>query len=438
MTSNGWGQDPYHSVVQIEAEGARRGIGVVLLQPDHVVTALHVVAGIPDIRVYSKYRGRSVPANIVRVHKESDLALLTLSTPLNLPPLQFTTTPPNAVGEYLIYGYTATPEVIEMKMGLASRTFQLTSIIAPTTPQYNWLVNHGFPSPNATIIRLTDPIRHGDSGSPITDVQGNLVGIADGGLKQGTQRMNWGISAAAYIEKLWNSTEPINVPRSKLPFLKNARSDNTLFTEVGQLAIYKIFSETLSEISSTALPEDWDAVNHYREMGFESSNRDILNALVDVYEDYNSGASMAIPHGLDFDYDQANGWLETWTPNGNVEMNILIKQARSWEEAIDRAIEFQDYLLHEGNWHPSPTYTPPPPIQIPEEHFYAQSMNRVQYDVDGRIISDFTAEILIDDTYVMATSVKVLDIPLANANQIDWYYCYLMEACLVLGGFAID
>ena len=430
------GQSEHSSVVQIEVYGAKRGIGVVVNKPDHVVTALHVVAGVPNISVYSKAHERTVPAKIIRVHRESDLALLKLNTPLNLPPIKISSENPKSAGKYFIYSYNRTPDVIDFPMRLASRFFPLSSIIAPTTPQYQWLINHGFPLPQAQIIRLADPIRHGDSGSPIVDTNGNLIGIADGGLKQGTQRLNWGISAAHYINALWNSKEDVNVPKSTLPFLKNARFENELFLEENDLEIYKIFSESLGEIYQTALFEDRSLVDTYRGYALDLSQKDIFDLVVDVYEDYSSGATMAVPQGLSFEYDQESGMLTAWTENKNVEMNILVKKAQSWEDANIRIDEFEEILFEDDDWEEISNPDNPPDYDE-EERFYSNSISAYTVNDFGEKTGSFFAEILVDDAFVMASSVKVYDIALANENKIDWYYCYALEACLVLGGFAI-
>ena len=84
-------QMKWESVVQIREGNSSKtkGICFVAIKPDQIVTALHVVAGVKDIQVYSKARGRMVPASIIAVHKRSDLALLQLDEALNLPFVEF-------------------------------------------------------------------------------------------------------------------------------------------------------------------------------------------------------------------------------------------------------------------------------------------------------------------------------------------------------------
>lgn len=426
----------WESVVQIREGIKTKGIGVVALQPDHILTALHVVAGMEDINVYSKARGRMVPATIIAVHKESDLALLKLNEALNLPAVKISNETPDARRDYFISGYDKTPNIRESKMDLSTNFFPLTSIIEPTSNQYQWLINNGFPLPTAQIIRLDDPIQHGDSGSPILNEKGELVGIADGGLLKGVQRMNWGISAKAHIRDLVESKEDVKVKPSRLPFLKSARSENQVFETISDdLDLYYIFSDYLSNIYETAFPKDQSAISAYRKNALELSRKDILQLGIDVYEDYNTGATIAIPRGLDFEYNAERGLLTAWTQNGNVEMNILIKEANSFYDALDRIDNFQEDLFFGSQWdyRTEGNYV----TDVSQDEFYAKSLNCTRYDDYGQEVSSLIAEITIDGPYVLATSVTVYDTMRAYSNTMDWYYTYAMEACLVLCGFPI-
>jgi Trypsin-like peptidase domain len=432
-------QMKWESVVQIREGNSNktRGIGVVALKSDQILTALHVVAGLNNIQVYSKARGRMVSASIIAVHRKSDLALLQLNEPLNLPYVEISDETPDARRDYFIAGYDKIPNVKESKMDLATNFHKLTAIIEPTSTQYQWLINNGFPLPDAQIIRLDDPIQHGDSGSPILNGQGQLVGIADGGLLKGTQRMNWGISAKAHINELLNSGEDRNVGPSRLPFLKSARSENVAFdTGSADLDLYHIFSDYLSNIYETAFKNDQMAMNAYRKDALELSGKDFFNLEVDVYEDYKTGATITIPKGLDFEYNSDRGLLTAWTKNGNVEMNILVKEANSFNNALDRIDNFQNDLFFGGQWY----YRENGNLVTDEsnEELYLKSLNCTRYNADGQEVSSLIAEITIDGRYVLATSVTVYNTGAAYDNPMDWYYTYAMEACLVLSGFAIN
>lgn len=432
-------QMKWESVVQIREGNSNktRGVGVVALKPDQILTALHVVAGLNNIQVYSKARGRMVPATIIAVHKKSDLALLQLNQPLNLPFVEISDETPDARRDYFISGYDKIPNVKESKMDLATNFHQLTAIIEPTSTQYQWLLNNGFPLPDAQIIRLDDPIQHGDSGSPILNEQGQLVGIADGGLLKGTQRMNWGISAKAHINELLNSEEDRNVGPSRLPFLKSARSENVAFdTGSADLDLYHIFSDYLGNIYETAFKNDQRAMIDYQKEAWDLSGKDFFNLEVNVYEDYKTGATIAIPKGLDFEYNADRGLLTVWTKNGNVEMNILIKEANSFDNALDRIDNFQNDLFFGAQWF----YREEGNLVTDESNkeLYLKSLNCTRYDADDQEVSSLIAEIMIDGPYVLATSVTVYNTSQAYKNPMDWYYTYAMEACLVLSGFPIN
>ncbi len=424
------------SIVQIEVKGKKRGIGVVAIKKDHVLTALHVVAGQKNIGVYSKAKGRLVGATIVKVHKESDLALLRLDEPLGLPAVPLSGETPDAGRKYFISGYTNRPDILEGPMGLFTNFHPLTTIIESGSPQYKWLYDNGYPLPTAQIIRLGDPIQHGDSGSPIYNANGELVGIADGGLKKGVQRMNWAISTRAHLQQLIDSKEDVNVPVSTLGFLKNARSDNQSFdTASSDLDMYYIFSELLSDIYVSAFPEDQDAIKTYRNYAADLSGYDIYGHQVDVYEDYATGATVAIPNGLRFEYDAANGLLRAWSPSGNVEMNILIKKAVSFDAAVSRVDDFQKELFMYETWYDREDGNLVTDRSY--EELYIESINCAKLDESDKETGSLIAEILIDGPYVLATSVTVHDLKAADSNTQDWYFTYLMEACLVLCGFPI-
>ncbi|WP_421763956.1 S1 family peptidase [Ekhidna sp.] len=421
------------SVIQIEVDGTPRGVGVVVGGKDQVVTALHVVAGLPNISVYSKYLGKAVGAEIVKVHKESDLALLELKSPLNLPYVGLSSQTPRSDLNYYIYGYTATPEIIDLPMGLASNFFKLTSIIAPGTTPYNLLLSNQYPQPQATIVRLGDPIKHGDSGSPILDADGRLIAIADGGLRQGVQRLNWGISAQ-YVNSLFSSKESIALGRSRAPFLKNARAENKIIGNGNHdQEIHYIFSDYLKNIYKTALSNHQEIIDQYRQYGKNASGQDIFEIMVDVYEDYYSGATFAIPREMPFDYDPDDGFLTAYSPSENVTLDILVDHDDSFEGAIDSKVYFFETIKEDMTWYLRKTgnYT------SRDYNYYQEDFNLTRFDEYQDEISSMIGKILVEDNFIMASAVTVYDLEYANDEAMDWYYTYAAEACLVLSGFAL-
>lgn len=321
-------------------------------------------------------------------------------------------------------------------MDLSTNFHKLTAIIEPTSTQYQWLLDNGFPLPSAQIIRLDDPIQHGDSGSPILNEQGLLVGIADGGLLKGVQRMNWGISAKAHISDLVNSQEDVKVNPSRLPFLKSARSENVAFdTGAADLDLYHIFTESMGGIYETAYYEDQKLMQIYRGYASNLSGYDIFGHQIEVFEDYATGATIAIPNGLRFEYDADNGLLRAWSPSGNVEMNILIKRASSFQDAVAHVDDFKNELFMFQKW-----FDRPEGNKVTDESnrkLFIESINCAQLDESRNEKASLIAEILIEGPYVLATSVTVNNLSAADNNKDDWYYTYAMEACLVLCGFPI-
>ena len=173
----------------------------------------------------------------------------------------------------------------------------------------------------------------------------------------------------------------------------------------------------------------------YQKYADSLHHKDIFQMPVDVFEDYATGATIAIPKGLKFQYDADKGLLRAWSPSGNVEMNILIKKAASFGTAVDRVDDFKKTLFMWEEWYDriggnevtNRSY----------EELYIESINCAQLDANNYETASLIAEIVIDGPYVLATSVTVKDLATAYVNTEDWFYTYAMEACLVLCGFPI-
>src|SRR5690606_27943222 len=67
-----------------------------------------------------------------------------------------------------------------------------------------------YPLPNARIYRISSIIQPGHSGAPILTSSGKVIGIADGGLRGGTARINWAMPSEIYLRSLVTSTD--NIP----------------------------------------------------------------------------------------------------------------------------------------------------------------------------------------------------------------------------------
>src|SRR5438445_3699092 len=150
------------SAVAIETFDARgeklsRGSGF-FIDVDRVVTNRHVIEGAYRAEVHS-YNGNSYQVkNVLAVDAEGDLALLKIDVPPNLArPLSLDRTSPQE-GESIV--------VIGNPFGLeGSVTNGIVSAVRDIP---------GF----GRIIQITAPISPGSSGSPVVNMQGQVIGVA--------------------------------------------------------------------------------------------------------------------------------------------------------------------------------------------------------------------------------------------------------------------
>lgn len=163
---------------------------------DLVVTAFHVVAAAENIVVESRVKGNgAAEATIVAVDKDADLALLKLASSL---PGELLTTSASAAPRGAAVWVVGFPFEVNSQR---SRRIRLSEV-APQLlgdaldPSAKADLNGlGFPSLALRVLQLEGDLLPGDSGAPIVDAQGNVVGVGDGGLKLGAVGLGWGIPA---------------------------------------------------------------------------------------------------------------------------------------------------------------------------------------------------------------------------------------------------
>ena len=182
--------------------------------PTTVITALHAVAGKKVIEV-KNHRGATAQATVIKVLKQGDLALLKIDTDLGLVPLQTGTVDHNSRETFRVIGYPHNiPTMVadDIKFSTSFSGQPILSHLIQGTELETVLIKQGYPLPQTYIYRLSSTIQPGHSGAPIVRDNGVVVGMADGGLKKGTARINWAIPAHHYIGQLSQSRDTI--PRS--------------------------------------------------------------------------------------------------------------------------------------------------------------------------------------------------------------------------------
>ncbi len=169
--------------------GSGHGSGFVITEDGLMITNKHVVGGQRFVRV-RLVSGRTVVGEVVRQHELRDVVLIKLEG-TGYTPMAVRETPVTVTEEVYVIG-------------------------APRLPQLAWTVTRGvvsawrparLPSQPYDLIQSDVPIHGGNSGGPMLDRRGNLVGIAVAGYafspdKQGNDSVNLFIPILDGLDKL--------------------------------------------------------------------------------------------------------------------------------------------------------------------------------------------------------------------------------------------
>ncbi|MFH1034532.1 MAG: tetratricopeptide repeat-containing serine protease family protein [Pseudomonadota bacterium] len=137
------------------------GTGFVVSEQGHVLTNLHVVRGAREIRVASQDQ----PVTVLASDPANDLALLKIPTG-SYKPARFRVGPPLRAGEtVVVVGYPL--------QGLLTTAPSVTS---------GTLSALSGPGDNRRVLQITAPVQPGNSGSPLFDESGLVIGVVVGKL----------------------------------------------------------------------------------------------------------------------------------------------------------------------------------------------------------------------------------------------------------------
>jgi len=450
-------QESAKSVVKIRSiiKGSESSAtGFVWSASNQVVTALHAVAGAERILVYSESRKDETEAKIIAVLKEADLALLQLTNDLQLASLKITDREPQYRDEHYIWGYPWNlPEMkeddIRFSMGLNSSP-TLKSIFATEKQYKKVLGEQDYPQWNSKIIRLSSTIQPGHSGAPIFDKNGRVVGIADGGLREGVARINWAIPASAYLPVLSDSKDVIPGKASVQNLLFSHKTEqreiridvkdtNGVVNDSDLNTVHNLlrlaWSAPLGEIITTESEEDLSYFTTQLNIIQNETGIDLRQEVIDIYEDSETGATIAVPANTEIVYDQENRTLEARTADNRIEMIVQITAEDSWDSAMEAMKEFDAYLIGEEEWQQYPEEEDRLEIDNETQYRY-ESKSRIQHDDESNMRNRLITTMIIDQTDFLGTAVIINDMETLSGNDLK--ALNLMTVCSELANFSIE
>lgn len=163
------------------------GSGFAISPNGLILTNEHVVDGC--LRIFVIYQGVSKEAKLLRVNSEHDFAVLDIN--VSTPSHFYIKREDPVLGEELISGGFPSPEDLGYNLKVT------TGIVSSEAPEVGWLFQH------------TTPTQKGNSGGPLINRNGQLVGISTavwgekiGGLNP--QNINFAVSKQTIVSNLEN------------------------------------------------------------------------------------------------------------------------------------------------------------------------------------------------------------------------------------------
>ncbi len=412
--------------------------------PMYVVTALHSVAGVDRITV-SRHDGRQTLATIFSVLLEADLALLKLHSDLALVPLHLKSVDPNIAENFIIWGYPHAVFKMQDHEVRLSRSLDARPILDHIIPSQlkHELQKQTYPSLQANILKISSIIQPGQSGAPLLTPDGKVVGIADGGLRGGTALINWAMPAEIYVPRLAESADPIPRVRSiqssmfsssttivsgSGPVQKNYKAihqvnqsfdsgeepqlfheaevlqleaaENTVYD--GERFITKTWTAGFDDIVATM---DRDEILELEELveAFGLSLDDMRDTYYDIYEDFETGATISIPFGEEFSVE--NGLFYTCNTSQSLCYFVYSLQSDNYQDALILAHELFDASLPGGDWNVDPN----DPDLVEEDSEYEEAgYVFTRYSPDGEVF-EYVVDIEGTDMLVAFLTYNIND-----------------------------
>lgn len=405
-------------------------------EPTLVVTALHAVSGNSEITVY-KDATRSTKATVIKVLKEADLALLRLSSNIGLTPLTLKDADPNSGREYYVWGfphgvYSVQGDDIRFSRSL-ERTPTLNSILTGNKLKAD-LEAQGYPLPGARILRISSTIQPGHSGAPILANDGTVIGIADGGLRDGTARINWAMPASYYVPRLDASNDAFPTTASvqvslyssvvevdmdateeeEIRVFNEEAIDNTVVN--GNRSISKTWTAGYPEILGTMTEEDIYSMIAITEL----FGVDMSDTRYDVYEDFETGATITVPFGENFSVK--DGWFFVSNSTGTLIYDALPFYSETFVNAVTNSVSVFTENFPENLWVSDPQ-TPDQGNGDEVAETASYTLTRYANDGSGRVLY-YVADVKGPDLLI---AFLIYDMgQLANPDYLKQYLHYAL------------
>ncbi|MGH7134703.1 MAG: S1C family serine protease, partial [Pirellulales bacterium] len=182
------------SIVRISIPGVGLGSGFVLDEQGTIVTNYHVIEGATMANVVFSDKSEAVATGFLAIVPEMDLAALKITPPRALRPLPLAKSRPSKGEQMLAFG---APQGLSFSVsdGIVSAVRsgeEVQSVLLETSGRDVYRLDLGY-SLDMTWIQTSTPISPGNSGGPLVNLAGEVVGINT--WSRSGENLNFAISA---------------------------------------------------------------------------------------------------------------------------------------------------------------------------------------------------------------------------------------------------
>lgn len=367
------------SVVKIFAEHDNNreitATGFIYGDEASVVTSFHVVSGAQRVQVKFSSGGSLVAAEVVRVIKKQDLALLELKKPSARTPLVTSASASRRGDRLLCLGYPFNiPTIDDTLVTVKTLGKKLKDIIPPNVKKD--LDDIGFPDTLSEIINLDGHLLPGHSGAPLFNDDGRIVAVSNGGLAVGAASRSWAIDAS-HLKSLLASTE--NIPNS------SAASSHLFAEELPQRLHRTILEDESSgekllfvrEASFRELLLTTDDPLGLQQIASTFFGIDPGNSTYRIYRELDSGATLVVPT----DMDEPVWADEMWQSSSRgdlVSLYFRVDRAANPNDLQRRSQSFEVDIVEDDDqrlWVPDFNWTYP----FPRPTYQGMTVRRLAY-----------------------------------------------------------
>lgn len=339
------------TIVRVHS-GSKYSTGFFWRDGNTVLTTLHSLSSLNGIEVFVPSIGDWRQATLQKVYLEGDLISLQIGnyTSPNYLSSRYTDVPVVDTRSFTIGYNSGSVKYIDRDFTVGLLEGNTLSDLLPASARHE-ILNLRFPSLTTQIVYLKGNLLHGFSGSPIVDLQGKLIGIADGGLENGAAGISWCINAS-HISNLENSNED--------PPVLNQSAINTLFAseeyeskdddgnntiDINDFRFIKTKTRTFAQLNRTGNYTTFREMGLDQLLGFFTSNGIAYdNFTYDIYVEEKTGATLVIPSDLEL--TKEGDFLTTQSADGKYKTYIILETTFNVQQT---SLDFGNQLMAQMN-----------------------------------------------------------------------------------------